>query len=71
MRWIDNDTLCSLFGGLDLIDFTCFIISTPVVSLHHTCNKISDYSMYGIPFLSVMTSLLDDDLCVITTNFKF
>lgn len=61
--------MCSLSGGLNLIDFTCVIISTPVVSLHLTCNTISDYSMYGIPFLSVMTSLLDD-LCVMTTNIS-
>ncbi len=41
----------------------------PVVSLHFTYDTISDYSMYGIPFLSVMALLLDD-LCAMTTNIS-
>lgn len=41
----------------------------PVVSVHFRYDTISDYSMYGIPFLSVMASLLDD-LCVMTINIS-
>lgn len=42
---------------------------TLVVSLHLRHDSISDYSMYGFSFLTVMVLLLDH-LCAMTTNIS-
>lgn len=44
-------------------------VSIPVVSLHLRYDSISDYSMYGFSFLTVMVLLLDH-LCAMTTSIS-
>lgn len=59
------DTSCCLPGGRNLIHLHLLLC----LSHNTSYNTISDYSMYGIPYLSVMASLLDD-LCAMTINIS-